>query len=206
MVTSFANSRAYRINEYLLVLSPPADLWKRIVDIKTDFADTYQSDHARWGKPHITLVNFLQFEMMETRIRNCLQELATGFCELEIELRDFGSFPSHTIYIDVHNRTLIQQMVAQIRAVAGKLMKLDKDHPPHFAIRPHLTIARRLQPLQFAQAWREYEGLRFSGDFMADSMLLLKRPVDDGPKGYCIAGSFRFENSPTLLTAGKLFE
>ena len=53
----------YRINEYLLVLSPPEELWNRIVKIKEEFAEIYQSAHARWGKPHITLATFVQYEM-----------------------------------------------------------------------------------------------------------------------------------------------
>ena len=32
----------------------------------------------RWGKPHITLVNFVQYEMMEERIVNRLQSAGDG--------------------------------------------------------------------------------------------------------------------------------
>ncbi|NOT52068.1 MAG: hypothetical protein HOP10_12420, partial [Chitinophagaceae bacterium] len=88
----------YRVYEYLLVLGPHEELWNRIMKVKEDFSTVYKSDHARWGKPHITLVNFVQYAMMEERILNRLHTIAMGFPPFKVELKDFGSFPSHTIY------------------------------------------------------------------------------------------------------------
>ena len=51
----------YRVYEYLLVLSPHEELWNKIQKVKEEFAVEYKSDHARWGKPHVILVNFVQF-------------------------------------------------------------------------------------------------------------------------------------------------
>lgn len=71
----------YRVYEYLLVLSPHEELWNRIMKVKNDFAEDYQSDYARKGKPHITLANFLQYEMMEERLVNRLKMVAMGFLQ-----------------------------------------------------------------------------------------------------------------------------
>jgi hypothetical protein len=68
----------YRVNEYLLVLSPHEELWNRIMKVKEEFSTEYKSDHARWGKPLVTLVNFLQYAMMEERITNRLRTVAIG--------------------------------------------------------------------------------------------------------------------------------
>ena len=91
----------YRIYEYLLVLSPHKELWDKIMEVKTKFADDYESEHARWGKPHVTLANFVQYEMMQERLVNRLRIVAMGATPFKVELRDFGSFPSHTIYINI---------------------------------------------------------------------------------------------------------
>jgi 2'-5' RNA ligase len=184
----------YRVYEYLLVLSPHEELWDRIMKVKNEFAETYKSDHARWGKPHITLVNFLQYEMMEERILNRLKTVAMGYPPFKVELRDFGSFPSHTIYINVVSKMPVQGLVKEIRQDGQRLMKLNDDNKPHFIMEPHLTIARKLQPWQYEKGWLEYSNKHFTGRFIADKMVLLKRPA--GEMKYQVARRFEFQNLP----------
>jgi 2'-5' RNA ligase len=193
----------YRVYEYLLVLSPHEELWNKITDVKKKFAEDYKSDHARWGKPHVTLVNFVQYEMMEERILNRLKVVAMGHYPFKVELKDFGSFPSHTIYINVVSKIPVQTLIKEIRSEAQRLMKLNDDNKPHFIMEPHLTIARKLQPWQYEKAWLEYSHKNFTGRFIADSMLLLKRPV--GEMKYQIANRFEFQNMPVTTKQGELF-
>jgi len=82
-------------------------------------------------------------------------------------------------------------------------MKLNDDNKPHFIMEPHLTIARKLQPWQYEKGWLEYSNKHFTGRFIADSMLLLKRPV--GEMKYQIAERFQFQNLPVTTKQGELF-
>ena len=193
----------YRVYEYLLVLSPHEELWKRILKVKEDFSDKYKSDHARWGKPQITLVNFVQYAMMEERIVNRLRTIAMGFPPFKVELKDFGSFPSHTIYINVTSKLPVQSLVKNIRTDAQQLMKLNDDNKPHFILEPHLTIARKLQPWQYEKGWLEYSNKHFTGRFIADSMTLLRRP--EGELKYHVVQRFEFQNMPVTTKQGELF-
>jgi 2'-5' RNA ligase len=193
----------YKVNEYLLVLSPHKELWEKIMKVKEEFSETYKSDHARWGKPHITLVNFIQYAMMEERILNRLKVVAMGHYPFKVELRDFGSFPSHTIYINVVSKIPIQDLIKTIRSETQRLMKLNDDNKPHFIMEPHLTIARKLKPWQYEKGWLEYSNKNFTGRFIADSMVLLKRPV--GEMKYQIANRFEFQNMPVTTKQGDLF-
>jgi len=193
----------YRVYEYLLVLSPHEELWNKIVKVKNDFAEQYKSDHARWGKPHLTLVNFVQYNMMEERIITRLKAIAMGYPPFKVELKDYGSFPSHTIYINVTSKLPIQNLVKAIRSEAQRMMKLNDDKKPHFIIEPHLTIARKLIPWQYEKGWLEYSNKHFTGRFIADSMLLLKRPV--GEMKYQIVQRFEFQNLPVTTKQGELF-
>ena len=193
----------YKVYEYLLVLQPHEELWNRIVKVKKEFAEKYESDHARWGKPHITLVNFLQHEMTEPRIINRLKLIAMAFPAIKIELRDFGSFPSHTIYINITSKLPVQSLVKNIRTEAQRLMKLNEDNKPHFIIEPYITIARKLQPWQYEKGWLEYSHKHFTGRFIASDMLLLKRPL--GELKYQIVQRFEFENLPVSTVQGDLF-
>jgi 2'-5' RNA ligase len=193
----------YRVYEYLLVLSPHEELWNKIVEVKKKFAADYQSEHAKWGKPHVTLVNFVQYEMMEERIINRLKLVGMGYPPFKVELKDFGSFPSHTIYINVVSKLPVQGLIKEIRSEGQRLMKLNDDNKPHFIMEPHLTIARKLQPWQYEKGWLEYSNKHFTGRFIADAMLLLKRPV--GEMKYHMANRFEFHNLPVTTKQGELF-
>ena len=193
----------YRIYEYLLVLSPPEDLWNKIKKVKQEFYDTYKSPSAIGGKPHITLVNFLQYEMMEERMVSRLKTIAMGYHPIKVELKDYGSFPSHTIYINVISKIPIQTLVKEIRHESQRLMKLNDDNKPHFILEPHITIARKLQPWQYEKGWLEYSNKHFTGRFIADGMLLLKKPV--GEMKFQIVQRFEFQNMPVVTKQGELF-
>jgi len=193
----------YKIYEYLLVLNPHEELRNKIMQVKQHFYDTYQASTTLYSKPHITLVNYVQYEMFEERIINRLHTIAMGFHPIKVELKDYGSFPSHTIYINITSKLPIQSLVKQVRTETQRLMKLDADNKPHFILEPHLTIARKLLPWQYEKGWLEYSHKHFTGRFIADAMLLLKRPV--GEMKYQIAGRFEFQNLLVTTKQGELF-
>jgi 2'-5' RNA ligase len=193
----------YKVYDYLLVLNPHEALREKIMQVKKQFYETYKAPAAVYGKPHITLVSFTQYGLAEERIVNRLKTIAMGYRPVKIELKDYGSFPSHTIYINITSKIPVQSLVKTIRAETQLLMKLDKENKPHFILEPHLTIARKLQPWQYEKGWLEYSHKHFTGRFIADAMLLLKRPV--GEMKYQIAGRFEFQHLPVTTTQGALF-
>jgi len=193
----------YRINEYLLVLTPPEDLWQKIVKVKEEFAEKYKVPSAKYLKPHIALVNFLMLDMMEEKILQRLQSIAMGIAPFKIELKDYGSYPSHTIYVNVISKLPIQHIVKQLKD-AQRLMKLNNENKPHFIDEPHIGIARKLKPWQYEQGWSEYLHRQFTGRFISDHMLLLKRSA--GQKAaFQIAKRFEFQNLPVVTKQGSLF-
>ena len=193
----------YRIFEYLLVLNPHEELRNKIMKVKREFYDEYKASTALGGKPNIILANFLQYEMMEERLLNRLKVVAMGFHPIKVELRDFGSFPSHTIYINIISKVPVQTLVKEVRHQTQRLMKLNDDNKPHFILEPHVTIARKLQPWQYEKGWLEYSNKNFTGRFIADSMLLLKRPLDE--KKYQVVQRLEFQNLPVTTKQGELF-
>jgi 2'-5' RNA ligase len=193
----------YRVYDYLLVLKPHEELRNRVMQVKREFFDTYKAQSALWGKPHVALVNFVQYEMMEERIINRLKTIAMGCRPIKVELKDFGSFPSHTIYINVLSKVPVQNLVKSIRSEAQRLMKLNDDNKPHFIMEPHITIAGKLLPWQYEKGWLEYSNKHFTGRFIADAMLLLKRA--EGEKAWQIAQRFELMNLPVVTKQGELF-
>jgi 2'-5' RNA ligase len=192
----------YRVYEYLLVISPHEELRNQIQTIKKEFADKYKAPLTHYTKPHITLVNFLSYEMTQERILNRIGTIAMGITPFKIELNGFGSLPSHTIYVNVTTKLPIKEVVRELKA-AQQLMTLNKEHKPHFIEESHLTICRKLKPWQYEKGWLEYSHRHFSGRFIADSMTLLKRPA--GEKGYQSIMRFEFQNLPVSTKQASLF-
>jgi 2'-5' RNA ligase len=203
----------YNYNEYLLVLNPHEDLRDKIVQVKKEFSEKYKATVSLYSKPHITLVNFVQFEMLEERLVNRLKIIAAGYHPFKVDLKDYGSFPSHTIFINVASKQQVQNLGKELRP-AQQLMTLNKDNKPHFINDPHLTIARKLLPWQYEKGWLDYSHRYFTGSFMADGMLLLKRPLTswsdragliEKPRNYQIVQRFEFMNLPVNTKQGELF-
>ncbi|SFQ08454.1 2'-5' RNA ligase family protein [Parafilimonas terrae] len=189
--------------EYLLVLQPHEALWDEIKSIKEKFATDYSCEQARKGLPHITLARFKQFQSTETHIRHHLRNNARTIAPFKIELKDFGSFPSHTIYINIASKVPIMNAVKTLRQNAQKFMKMDKDNKPHFITEPHLTIARKLQPWQYEKSWLEYEHANFHGRFIAGYALLLKRKAGEY---YKQVEKFAFEGVKEEVKQANLFD
>jgi len=205
----------YRVYEYLIVLDPHEELCNRIIQVKKEFSEEYKTSTILSGRPHVTLVNFVQYELMEERLVNRLKTIAMGYYPIKIELKDYGSFPSHTIYINVSSKLPVQNLVKEIRAQAQRLMKLNDDNKPHFILEPYIPIARKLVPWQYEKSWLEYSKKHFTGRFIADGMLLLKRPAGENDLAYRQPGShgmkyqvverFQYQNLPVVTKQGDLF-
>ena len=156
--------------------------------------------------PHLTLAKFVTWNMMEERVVNRFRQIAMGFCPFKIELSNFGSFPTHTIYINVATRTPVQQLSRELRS-AQRMMKAHPDYDPHFLGEPYITVARGLKPWQYEQGWLEYSQKQFTAKLIADGMLLMKRPLlrEEGNTRYQIVERFEFMNLPVSVTQGQLF-
>ena len=207
-ITNLKQIPGYNYNEYLLVLNPHQDLHDKIMLIKKEFSEKYKTTIALYSKPHITLVNFVQFEMIEERLVNRLKIIAAGYKPFKVDLKDYGSFPSHTIFINVASKQQVQNLGKVLRP-AQQLMTLNKDNKPHFINDPHLTVARKLLPWQYEKGWLDYSHHYFSGCFIADGMLLLKRQLwsdgDHQTGKYQLVQRFEFMNSSVNIKQGELF-
>jgi 2'-5' RNA ligase len=192
----------YRVYEYQLVIQPHEELCNQIQSIKKEFADKYKAPFAFHTKPQLPLINFLAYQMTQERIVNRIGTIAMGITPFKVELDGFGAFPSHTIYANVRTKVPVKELVKELKS-AQQLMTLSKDNKPHFIEESHLTICRKLKPWQFEQGWLEYSHRHFTGRFIADSMILLKRPA--GEKSYQPIMRFEFQALAVNTKQGNLF-
>lgn len=193
----------YPVSEYMLVLQPDEDVWNKIMEVKKQFSHSYDCPSATLLKPNIALVRFTQYEMTEARIQARLQTITTGLRPFMVELNGFGSFPAHTVYLNVGPRQALTDLVKALRDIQ-RLMKLDDDNKPHFITDPHIAIARKLQPWQYEKSWQEFAQRHFTARFMAVNILLQKRK--QGERQYATIRSYAFHNLVAATsTQGELF-
>jgi 2'-5' RNA ligase len=200
MPTNTIQLPGYRYSEYLLVINPHEELRNKILQVKEAFKKKYTTSFPA-TKPHITLVKFKGLQMTEERLQQRLHVISMGTSPFRIDLKDYGSFPTHTIYINIVTKNAIQNLVKELRT-ARQLMKAP-EHDPHYIMEPHISIAMKLLPWQFEQGWLEYSHRNFTGTFIAAAMLLLRKR--EGETKYQIVQQFVFMNLPVATKQGELF-
>jgi 2'-5' RNA ligase len=203
MATPLINLPGYMVNEYKIILTPHDDLAGKIMTIQKDFIEKFKIEYKAVYLPQLILVTFKQIQAFEQRIINRLEIVGMGFHPIKIELKDFGSFPSHTIFINVASNNGITELVRKIREDSQRLMKLDAENKPHFIMDAHLTIARKLKPWQYESGWLEYSHHHFTGRFIASKMILLRKK--QGEYKFKPIASFDFKNLPVDIKQGELF-
>jgi 2'-5' RNA ligase len=201
-ITNFPKEK-FKVNEYIVVLKPHEELANKIKSLRDEFAEKFQTNNSRFFKPHIALVNFLSLEMNEERLLHRLEIISMGICPVKIELKDYGSYPSHSIFINVTSKLPLLDIVKQLKT-AQSLFKLSKDNKPHFIEDPHISIAGKLKPWQYEQGWLEFSHRNFSGRFIADNFLLLKKNAET-KNAFQIVKRFEFRNLPVTTKQGELF-
>ncbi len=197
-------------NEYLLVLNPNESVCEKIQKVRSQFAAKYKIDTSKYAYPNIALVNFLQFKIMESRLIHRLNLIAMGYHPFTVSLKGYGSFPNHTIFLNIESRQRVRNLIKEL-AAARRLMTLNKENKPHFIDDPHITLAGKLLPWQYEQSWDEYSHKNFTSHFISESMVLLKRPLAISADGHTIPGKyqkmmqFKFMNLPVTTKQGELF-
>ncbi len=116
-----------------------------------------------------------------------------GFHPVKVEMKDFGSYPTHSIFIQVISREPIKDLIREIKE-SQRLLKPDNDHKPYFTDDPQIMIASKLAPWQYESGWQEYAHRHFTARFIAESMLLLKRRANE--KAWQIVERLAFQNLP----------
>ncbi|HEY1017683.1 MAG TPA: 2'-5' RNA ligase family protein [Sediminibacterium sp.] len=192
----------YATAEYRLVIEPPEVLREELLRLKKYFSETYDCAAAALGKPQITLLRFEQYEMIEKRIIHRLQLLVAAQDAFLVEMDGFSSFPTHTICFQLTTQEAAKALVKSIRPIQH-LLKIDKERKPHFITEPYITLAASLLPWQYEKGWLEMSNTHFSGKFMAEELVLLRKR--EGEKRYETVQRFVMKNEKTVTVQGALF-
>lgn len=184
----------WQIQEYLLVIKISEGLSNKLIQIKQSFATKFLNESAIKIRPQILILSFSLAESNETNLIHRMRTVIKMHAPFSIELNGYGSFPTHTIYVNVVAKQKILQLVKTLRQLQ-KWMKADKNKQPYFIVAPYITIACKLLSWQYEKAWNELRYANFSAMLMAEQLVLLKRKPG---MHYTIAANFCLKAKHTL--------
>ena len=191
----------YPLNEYLIILNPHEELQHKIEKSRKELVDSHHIQPPLTGRPNICLVRFAATPMLEEKIIQRLRMIAMEERPFLVELKDFGSYPMHAIFIQIANQPRVLELIRNLKQ-ARPLMKAAGEDP-HFMLDPQIALAGRLSKDKYLDVMKEYLHKKFTGRFLADSFLLLKRPKPD--KKFEVVRGFNFEYIQVSAAQGVLF-
>ena len=195
------NGTVPQLLEYQLVIELPADLLRQIEAERLQLTENYGILQPPTGRPAVSLARFKASKMMERKIINKLQQLVIKEKAFMIEIKDFGSYPMHAVFIEINNQEKILALIKNLKQ-ARQLMKAAGDEP-YFLLDPQIVLAGRLANDKFIEIMKEYAHKKFAGNFLADSFLLLKK--NEAEKKYEVVKRFEFEHEVVKKPQGVLF-
>ncbi len=201
MATTLIQMPGHKLYEYLLILNPHEELRNKIEKSRKELQDNYHIQQPQTGRPNITLVRFTATKMMEEKIITHLKKIAMAEKPFLVELKDFGSYPMHAIFIRIGNQPRVLQLIKTLKQLRVLMKAAGED--PHFLLDPQIALAGRISKEKYLEAMKEYLHKKFTGRFMADAFLLLRRAKNE--KRYEVVRRFEFEYLPVNTTQGSLF-
>lgn len=178
-----------------VALLPPPEIQTAANAVKDQFAEVYDSSHAKKSPPHITLQPPFKWESEElTTLKTALQSFAREQPPIPVNLAGFGAFPPRVIYIHVEKTpellAIQKSLLADLEATLSLVDPVAKSRP----FVPHMTVAfRDLSRANFRHAWQVYQEEPFHYQFTAQALTLL---IHNG-KHWEIEADFPFsESSP----------
>jgi len=191
----------YRIHEYRLVVPLSEALEERLGALRSRLFERHRVKQGGEGAGGLTVLRAHALEQSESRLVERLQQLVWGMEPFRVELDGFAAYPSHSIYIQVPTRAPFSLLVQELKKLKW-LMNLPGQEP-HYIPEPQLVRAQGLKPMPFIGMWMECEHSEFRGRFLADRLLLLRRPAGSG--SWEALHSFTFPQVAASVKQGVLF-
>lgn len=126
-------------NLFLVCIIPPATIVDDIDEIRESIAAEYNVFESLKRPAHITLYNPVKISYEQEKWFFKALEDASYLDSFEQVLKNFKSFPPHTVYIDVIQNDGIMKLQVQIKTALKPLALIPAKEISKFT--PHLTIA-----------------------------------------------------------------
>ncbi|MBX5439397.1 MAG: hypothetical protein IRZ29_07640 [Thermoflavifilum sp.] len=182
----------WHTKEYLLTAPVQGPLAERIQEERLRFGQVYR--HLALATDiQIWLIHFWQWETQEKRFVAYFRAIAAQQAALVLELDGFGFIPSHSIILNIRNKSTVADLVKSFRPMQKWLKSLATK--PHFITDPYVLFASRLKAWQYEKALPEYQQKSCTGRCLLQELWLWKKDSQ--------AKAFRLITRFPLQTAGE---
>jgi len=176
------NFNAFEVGllEYLLVVSPDACVYDKVMEEKQNFFDEYGEKIPLHTKPDITVANFLAMERMEETIIKWIQRICGFKHGFDVVLNNYSGFPrSNTVFIRVQDHEPFKKLAKALHVI-DEYVRSNGCPKVRIIDYPHLTIARRLPLNIYEKAMMEYSQKLFHESFPVRQLVLMRRDSEFG--------------------------
>ena len=178
------------VNEYRLIIDPPAAVKQKILALQEIIEAQNGGTVSKLQSPFIFLATFQQAEEEELQMTDALYSIALGFMPFKVHLKNFKPLDGNEVYIAIEDQRPLELLHTKLKT-AKNCMQQER-----FNQLPRISLSRNLPPILFEQSWRLVEEKTFSATFIASAMLLLKKMP--GFRSWQVLKHLEFQNQ--LLT------
>jgi 2'-5' RNA ligase len=189
-----------KICEYRLLVPFPSHLQEKINNIRKQLHHRHNLPYPFLLPPSLTILKCHAFEKIEPKLLEKIQNLVLETAPFSVELQNFTSFPTHTIYVEVNSKAPFNEMVKELKKIKW-LMNIP-GFEPQFIPEPHLIIAQALKQQKFNFMWRDCENINLQELFIADSLVLVKRTEQQ--QHYTTLRRMQLQTLPMNVKQGEL--
>lgn len=165
--------------EYMLVVQTGKELGKLILDTRSGFEEAYHLSCREREQPYIRLASFIAKEEMETTIEKWIRRICAAQSSFPVVLNNFSGFPTGKLFVRVQHHEPFRKFAAAL-SVIDDYIKSYGCPSAKIVSHPHITIAKKLPGDLYTKAMLDYAQRDFSGSFMVQEIVLLKRKKENG--------------------------
>ena len=164
------------IDRYFIALIPPEPLFTQIHQLKIYCSEAFGSKAALRSPPHLTLHMPFEWTSKKTeQLTKSVELLGTQLSPVHAAMKNFGSFPPRVIYVNVIESVDLRALQHRVAQFCKRELNLFNGNYQDQPFHPHFTIAfRDLKKDKFTFAWKEFETKSFEGEFLANTISLMK--------------------------------
>jgi len=155
---------------YLLLIEPEKKVSFRIEKLRDTLHSELNMVANPFFNPHITVLDFLQYESYEPRIVPLLQKFVSRINPFTLKLTDFGSFV-HTFYIQVKPAPRELSRVTAGRNELRAIARTPVNTPGIY----HLTLFKDLPEETGTTVWEKWKDRRFEDLFQVREFVFLRK-------------------------------
>jgi 2'-5' RNA ligase len=169
--------------EYLILISPPAEVRETVKRVKDLFGEKFGVIHPLESVAHISVMNIVMSKTNEEKLKKILKNFCNNQEAFNISLSGYDGFRPHTIYIKVIEAKLITSLHRRLKEAILPKMNIESWQISTYTS-PHLTVARNLTEDIYNKAIGEYRQRKINLSFKADNLTLLWREHKSGNRSH----------------------